>query len=554
MEKALALESVGLPASKIGDTTRELLRGLFLFALLAGELITLSSPLLSVDVHRTQFLLRGVYYRGPICASFVTAGVVAALLSWRTLVVEVRTALAGRRAHDQGRYLWLGVHLIVLFLLIKSAPLAIRSTLPNSVGAHLWIWIWTALALLGLLSWAAALLPLSFWMRWMSQCPAAFLVGAAFSILVRAIVHLGRETLWAPLQSSTLAGVWLVLRLLQPKVVVNAQTAVIGTARFSVWIAPACSGIEAIVLILVLLTAYLWFYQRELRFPQALLLLPLGAATMWLFNIIRVAALIELGGWRPEVALNGFHSVAGWLFFNLVACGIVVVSRQLSLFATESPAPAASVFFNPAAPYLVPLLTIMAIAMITGAFSSGFDLLYPARVLGAIGALSFYRKELIRHWASVSPWALVIGGLTFLAWIWLRPHGNLAADTEFAKGLRALSPLAAVLWILVRTMGAVVTVPIAEEMAFRGYLLRKLVCADFQNVPVGEFSWLSFGVSSILFGMLHYYWLAGTLAGALFAIALYRHRRLSDAIAAHAITNALLAAYVLLTRQWSLWN
>jgi hypothetical protein len=39
----------------------------------------------------------------------------------------------------------------------------------------------------------------------------------------------------------------------------------------------------------------------------------------------------------------------------------------------------------------------------------------------------------------------------------------------------------------------------------------------------------------------------------LYALALSRRGRLSDAVLAHATTNALLAAYVLTTGAWSLW-
>jgi CAAX prenyl protease-like protein len=97
-------------------------------------------------------------------------------------------------------------------------------------------------------------------------------------------------------------------------------------------------------------------------------------------------------------------------------------------------------------------------------------------------------------------------------------------------------------------------VPLAEELAFRGYLLRKLVSADFARVDFRHFMLLSFVVSSTLFGLLHQQWLAGVIAGMLFALAMYRRGALFDAIIAHATANAMLAAYVLTTHRWSLWN
>jgi CAAX prenyl protease-like protein len=109
-------------------------------------------------------------------------------------------------------------------------------------------------------------------------------------------------------------------------------------------------------------------------------------------------------------------------------------------------------------------------------------------------------------------------------------------------------------WLAFRVVGAVLTVPLAEELAFRGYLARRLMAADFQDVPLGRFSWSSFLLSSALFGALHGAWLAGTLVGMLYAAALARRGFLMDAILAHAATNGLLAAYVLVTRDWSLWS
>ena len=95
--------------------------------------------------------------------------------------------------------------------------------------------------------------------------------------------------------------------------------------------------------------------------------------------------------------------------------------------------------------------------------------------------------------------------------------------------------------------------PLVEELAFRGYLTRRLMATDFQMVPIGKFSWPSFLISSLLFGFLHERWMAGTLAGLLYALALYRRRELSDTVLAHAVTNGLIVAYALTSSDWSLW-
>jgi CAAX prenyl protease-like protein len=120
--------------------------------------------------------------------------------------------------------------------------------------------------------------------------------------------------------------------------------------------------------------------------------------------------------------------------------------------------------------------------------------------------------------------------------------------------LGASSAAARITWISFRVLAATITVPIAEELAFRGFLLRRLVSPDFESVSFKRFTWFALVVSSVLFGALHGgRWIAGTVAGLLYAFAVIRRGRIGDAVAAHATTNALLAGYVLLFGQWQLW-
>ena len=49
-------------------------------------------------------------------------------------------------------------------------------------------------------------------------------------------------------------------------------------------------------------------------------------------------------------------------------------------------------------------------------------------------------------------------------------------------------------------------------------------------------------------------WLAGTVAGMVYALAVYRRGSLGDAVVAHAVTNALIAATVLCFGAWGLWS
>jgi CAAX prenyl protease-like protein len=134
---------------------------------------------------------------------------------------------------------------------------------------------------------------------------------------------------------------------------------------------------------------------------------------------------------------------------------------------------------------------------------------------------------------------------------WARGGG---VGAGIASGLSGLSAPARAGWLTFRTLAAVVTVPIAEELAFRGFLMRRLVSADFESVDWRRFAFFPVLISSVAFGVLHGdRWLAGTIAGVLYAVALHWRGRIGDAVAAHAVTNALLAAWVLSSGNWGLW-
>jgi len=118
--------------------------------------------------------------------------------------------------------------------------------------------------------------------------------------------------------------------------------------------------------------------------------------------------------------------------------------------------------------------------------------------------------------------------------------------------LGTLGTGAAMAWIVMRTVGTILLVPIAEELAFRGYFHRKLIADKFETVAEGAFSWKAFLITSAFFGVLHERWLSGALAGAVFAVALYRSGKIAGAIAAHMSANALIAFWAIVFGQWTL--
>ena len=356
--------------------------------------------------------------------------------------------------------------------------------------------------------------------------------------------------LWGPATATTFRLVNMILRPLLSDVFMDPATMAIGTHKFHVIIDPACSGLQGAGLMLVYAVLWLWFFRRECRMPRALVMIPAGVLLVWLLNAARIAGLILIGNaGAPDVATGGFHSQAGWIGFNAAALGFsyaLTRSPWLILQPVQSGKTVNPSANNPTAWYLTPFLVILAAALVSRAASDGFETLYPIRLLAAAALLHFRRRYMDLDWTV--GWAAPAAGIAAFA-IWVSLTGASEASVQFDS----LSTPAGVVWIALRIVAAVITVPIAEELAFRGFLLRRLISRNFEKVNGRDSALGPILVSSIAFGILHGdRWLAAAMAGVLYAWA-FRHRgSIGDAVAAHAMTNALLAGYTLVSGKWQL--
>jgi exosortase E/protease (VPEID-CTERM system) len=340
------------------------------------------------------------------------------------------------------------------------------------------------------------------------------------------------SVLWEPLASATLYSTSALLRVISDDVVVDPGRSLLALGEFGVTVAPVCSGLEGMGLITVLLSAMLFVLRRQFRFPHALLIVPLGVLTVWIGNSVRLALLMVIGAHIDEnVALGGFHSKAGWVIFCAVTLGVAALARRWR-FVSARPAEAELDSENPVAGYLAPLLVVTATGLLTGLISSGHDPYYGVRILPAAVALYLYRRyhERVRL-ASSSFVALGVGVLVGVAWV----------VTEEPTTPVPLSTVSSV-WLVFRVIGFVGVAAICEELAFRGYLLRRLIASDFSAVSFRAWTPLAVIGSSFLFGALHERWLAASLAGVAYAFVQIRSGRNADAVIAHAATNGVIAA------------
>lgn len=229
-----------------------------------------------------------------------------------------------------------------------------------------------------------------------------------------------------------------------------------------------------------------------------------------------------------------------------------------------------------AAPYVAPYLVFAAFTwaadQLPGEWRSA---VYLAKVLVVGGLLWVFRRAYTEVHARWSPGLLVavaVGLGVIVVWVGLDPYyPQTAAEWAMLRGggfprfehleklAGAFNPFAAggllpgPLAVVVRIVGAVVVVPIFEELFWRSWLMRFLIRDDFRAVPPGSFTWVSFLVTAGVFGVTHHEWLAGVICGVAFGWLMVWRRDLFLCIVAHAVANAALAAYVLGTKSWQFW-
>ena len=150
--------------------------------------------------------------------------------------------------------------------------------------------------------------------------------------------------------------------------------------------------------------------------------------------------------------------------------------------------------------------------------------------------------------------AIVAGVFVFLVWVGLEGmYPMLGSPVGFDPyALAAEGPWVYIL-ICFRILGAVLVVPVMEEIFWRSFGLRVLDNSNFLKIPLGTFSWFPFIAVSVAFGIAHHRWLPGIIAGLIYAALLYRSKNLFSPILSHAVTNLLLAVYVLGTARWYFW-
>lgn len=108
--------------------------------------------------------------------------------------------------------------------------------------------------------------------------------------------------------------------------------------------------------------------------------------------------------------------------------------------------------------------------------------------------------------------------------------------------------------LALRSIRAILLVPILEELFWRGWLPRWIQNPDFNEVPLGRYTLMAFVITAVLFASEHGpYWDVGLLTGIIYNWWMWRTKSVGDLILAHAVTNACLSGYVVVSGKWEYW-
>jgi CAAX prenyl protease-like protein len=211
--------------------------------------------------------------------------------------------------------------------------------------------------------------------------------------------------------------------------------------------------------------------------------------------------------------------------------------------------------------YAAPFIAYVSLMAIERAASLPAQFAYPVRLVVVTAVLLLFSRPYLSLHPSRPAASVALGVAVFLIWIapdllfgyrHFRLFENPITGTARTSIPAALQHNPA--FLAVRMAGSFMLVPIVEELFWRGWMMRWLIDPEFERVKFGTYAPLAFWAVAALFASEHGpYWEVGLAAGVLYNWWAVRTRNLADCILAHAVTNAILSAYVLVVGQWQYW-
>ncbi len=219
---------------------------------------------------------------------------------------------------------------------------------------------------------------------------------------------------------------------------------------------------------------------------------------------------------------------------------------------------------RPQLPYLLPLLVFVAFFLPASLGNTGgidwqklwfgwHPFVYGAKTITAAILLRYFWKYYTKiRWSHLWLGALVgLAGVPIWVLIeYASQHMGLTKIPNPADPYAFYNPVTQIpdtgwrySFYILRVLGPTLVVPVMEELFFRDFLMRALVRGGrFQEVAVGELSWLAILGSSTLFALNHIQWPSGFVYGMMMALLVTRTKSLGACIVAHGVTNFVLYA------------
>jgi CAAX prenyl protease-like protein len=211
--------------------------------------------------------------------------------------------------------------------------------------------------------------------------------------------------------------------------------------------------------------------------------------------------------------------------------------------------------------YILPMGIFLAFTWAAGQWPATYAICYVLKTIAtAIALIVLWRRYTIIRWNAIGL-GILIGIVGTFQWIGMQ----LLLQKHFAffhPSPDAFNPLThftnraeMIAFIAVRLSGAVLVVPVMEELFWRDYLWRQILSPnDFKLAAVGEWAVAPLLIVSGVFATVHgNWWLTAIVWAMMIGGLLVYTKSLGACIVAHAVTNLLLGIYVLVYHDWAFW-
>jgi exosortase E/protease (VPEID-CTERM system) len=325
-----------------------------------------------------------------------------------------------------------------------------------------------------------------------------------------------------------------------------ADIMIIGVGDFRAKLLEGCSGFSGMAMVSLVVFLYGLASRQRLKLGRVLVLIPLAILLSWIVNILRISSIMLIGAYvSPDLAINAFHSYAGWISFTVLSAILIILSESVPWFRRAgNPAnrPATRFFSDRTAAEILPFALFLATGLIVSALfpvpAAGYPIIAIVAGLSIAAFFPIYSGVL----QSICPLSVASGLFVGILWLFAQGGGD---PVPIADILGAAAPAMAGIWVLMRLIGTILFIPLIEEMFFRSYLLRRL---DFGG---GWGPTVALILTSVAFASLHGEWVLALIAGLIFGGLVLRSGKVGDAVVAHVVANATIALWAISIDDWS---